>query len=487
MSAQPPSVASHREHLAALGVVLSALALFLLGVMHEVDMSLAAPAVALVTIFAVAHRTILAWRSLLTLVILVILFVPIKRYALPVELPFQLEPYRLIVLLVFAAWSTSMLIDRRVVARHTSFDRPLAAFIFAALASEVVNISRFTSLQAEVTKQLIFFASFILLIYVITSIVETYDDVDFLVGVLLLGGATVALFAVVEWRTGYNAFDRLAQAVPWLERTGEAPELSRGGRLRVLGSSQHPIALGAALAMLVPLAVYRAYGARQHRWWTVLALLVLGSFATGSRTAIIMLLVIALVFIWLRPKQVIRLWPALLPLLVAVQFALPGTLGSIRAAFFPSEGLIAQENANNVGSGRLATLGPALETEFAPNPLLGEGFLTRVTVPNERVPVANGPILDDQWLGVLLETGLVGALALAWLFVRSVRRLGKEAKLDHSPRGWLLAGLAASIAAYGVSMFTYDAFSFIQVTFLLFVMMGLGSVLLQTRAPETHL
>ena len=39
---------------------------------------------------------------------------------------------------------------------------------------------------------------------------------------------------------------------------------SRGGRLRVFASAQHPIALGSAMAMLVPFAVYRAHCYRQR-------------------------------------------------------------------------------------------------------------------------------------------------------------------------------------------------------------------------------
>jgi hypothetical protein len=36
--------------------------------------------------------------------------------------------------------------------------------------------------------------------------------------------------------------------------------------------------------------------------------------------------------------------------------------------------------------------------------------------------------------------------------------------------------VASSVVGYAVSMFLYDALSFIQVTFLLFIMIGLGSV-----------
>lgn len=42
-----------------------------------------------------------------------------------------------------------------------------------------------------------------------------------------------------------------------------------------------------------------------------------------------------------------------------------------------------------------------------------------------------------------------------------------------------MTGLAASVAGYGVSAFTYEAFSFIQVTLMLFIFIGLGAVVLR--------
>ena len=42
------------------------------------------------------------------------------------------------------------------------------------------------------------------------------------------------------------------------------------------------------------------------------------------------------------------------------------------------------------------------------------------------------------------------------------------------PTGDLCVALCACIAAYAMSMFTYDAFGFVQVTFLLFLLLGLA-------------
>ncbi len=59
---------------------------------------------------------------------------------------------------------------------------------------------------------------------------------------------------------------------------------------------------------------------------------------------------------------------------------------------------------------------------------------------------------------------------------RFLRRVAGEARRDTSDRGWLLVAVTASVAAFGVSMFFYDAFGFIQVTLLLFVVLGIGAV-----------
>jgi hypothetical protein len=185
----------------------------------------------------------------------------------------------------------------------------------------------------------------------------------------------------------------------------------------------------------------------------------------------------------LRPVEVKRLWPALVPALVAIHIMVPGTIGTLKNSFFPSGGLVAQqqEGGGTAGSGRLADLGPGL-TEWSHHPVLGEGFGTRVV----NGPSANSNILDDQWLGTLLETGAIGAIAWIWLFTAAVRRLGREARRDRSTRGWLAVGLAASISAYAAGMLTYDAFAFIQVTFILFFVLGFSAAMLRLREPASR-
>jgi hypothetical protein len=445
-----------------------------------------APAVVLAVIGTVWHRQLLQWRALLSTTILVVLFIPLRRYSLPASLPIQLEPYRLIAAFVFFAWFTSLLIDPRVRPRRSGLGTPIAAYVAVVIASLLANPTRVHALSSIVTKKLTFFGSFFVLFFVIVSCCRRFEDIERLIKVLVLGSCVVAFFGIVQSRTGFNLFDH----IPLLRRgalpltTGDFTAISRGGHIRAYASAQHPIALGAALALVTPLAVGVAAYSKRRIWWGAPILLLLGAIASVSRTAMLMYVVIAIVFFWLRPVHVKRMWPLLLPGLVVIHIAVPGTIGGLTSSFFPKGGLVAQQTNAAVGSGRLATLGPALHTEFRPDPLLGEGFSTRIVDPLDG-PV-NAPILDDQWAGVACETGILGMVTLLWIFFRFIRRTGRAAKNDLSPRGWLLVGFASAAASFLIGMATFDAFSFIQVTILFFVCLALGSALLRLE-PETAL
>jgi O-antigen ligase/polysaccharide polymerase Wzy-like membrane protein len=442
-----------------------------------------APAVAIAVLAVLLERQLTSWNALLALTIGVILFIPIRRYSMPGNLPFQLEPYRLAVAGVAAAWLTSLLIDRRLRIRRTGLEGPLAAFAVSALASVMANSSRIDALgvQSYVAKKLTFFVSFYLVVYIVVSVVRSWKQVDFLLRTLVVGGALVAAAAMFESWTHHDLFNDLHPILPFLRLTAPPQVELRGARLRVFASAQHPIALGAMLVMLIPLAIYLARRTRNRRWLLACMLLLLGAFSTVSRTSVMMLLVIVLVFLWLRPAETKRVWPLLLPMLLVAHVALPGAIGTLKDSFLPKGGLIAQQQADagRRGSGRIADLGPAMG-QFVRQPLLGQGFGTRVTDEG----IANAQILDDQWLTTLLETGLVGALAWIWLYVRFVRRLGRAAKEDDSDRSWAFTAVAASVAAYGVGMLTYDAWSFIQVTVVLFILLGLGSALIALPAER---
>ena len=440
------------------------------------------PLAAVVAIAAVCHRVLTRWDTMLAALVAVIMLIPIRRYTMPGELPFELEPYRLLVALLAIAWISALLIDPRVRIRRSGFEGPLALIAFATVASVLVNGNRISQLgvDSEVTKKLTFFASFLLVFYLVVGVTRRTGAVDLVVKTFVTTGVIVAMFAIYETRSGYNFFDHLSGFVPFIEINEYPTSGRRGGQIRATGSAQHPIALGAALVMLTPLAVYLARTTGRRRWYTAAGLLCVGSLATVSRTGVLMLVVVGVVFVWLRPKEAKRMWPALIPAIVVIHFAMPGALGTIRGAFFPEGGLIADQmkSAGTRGSGRVADLGPAL-SEWSQNPVLGQGFGTRIVDRGRD----NAQILDNQWLKTMLETGVLGLLAWVWLYARAIRRFGRLARHDDSPRGWLLAALTASLAAFAFGMVTYDAYSFIQVTFVSFLFLALAASVAEGSRP----
>jgi polysaccharide biosynthesis protein PslJ len=479
--------AGDRGPIVSAGVVCGALVVLTLSVTTAAPVKIVAPVTLLAVVVTTGYRRLLRWEALLSALLLVVLFIPIRRYTLPGGLPFQLEPYRLLTMFVAAGWLASLLVDPRVRLRRTGFDMPLALIAVSMLLSDTLNGSGIHQLgvQTEVVKKLTFFASFFAIAHIIPSVVRRRSHVDRLVRVLVVGGAVLAVCAFWEGATHYNVFNHLAQWIPVLKLDHLPYSLvshqnDRGGRLRVYGPAQSPIAYGALFVMLFPFSIYLVKQTGRKLWILASLLVLMAALATVSRTAVVMLIVMAIAYWRFRPSEIKRLWPLLVPLLLAIHIALPGTIGTLQSAFFPKGGIVAEQSAGagTYGSGRIADLGPGLH-DAKQHLLFGQGFGTRLTDRGEEK--VNAPILDDQWLGTLLETGLFGVLAWIWLFGRFYRRMMNAARADDTARAWLLGGLAASIVAFAVSLATYDAFSFIQVTILAFFQIGFGAAVLAAR------
>jgi hypothetical protein len=423
----------------------------------------------------VVRRPMIPWSRIIVALLLVILFIPIRRYKLPGDAGFSLEPYRVLVAVILAGWGAALLVDTRVRLRRSGFEVPIALILLTVLASVAVNPGRIGgTLQPAVLKAVTFLISFVIVFYLVVSVVRTRELLENIVKTLVIGGAVIAVLAVIEARTGFSPFTRLQTIMPFLKADPSfTTEIGRGSTLRAFGPAEHPIALGAALVMIIPLAIYAVRTWGGPRWYVALGALVIGVLSTVSRTGVVMLIVIGIVFLWLRPKETRRLWPVLVPLIVATQMLVPGTLGSLVQAFFPEDGLISEQEGmagSCSSSGRVADIGPTLE-QVGKQPFLGFGFGTRITTGVD----ANACILDNQWLGTLLDVGVFGFLAWLLLFRTVLRKMGRRAKNDDSPTGWLLVAVTASVTAYAVGNLTFDALGFSQVTFMLFIMLGLGA------------
>jgi O-Antigen ligase len=440
---------------------------------------------------------VVTWPNALLVFIAVLWFVPIKLYSFPIDLPFELELYRVLLGLLMIGFVVDSLVTKRPVEAFSA-SKPLFVLAAVALTTQIINAGEIdvAGSEGQALKSLSLFLSLIIVFLLFASVLDTFREIEFVTVALVLGAVVVAIAALYEGQRNYNVFDHLAQWVPIFERNEREVLELRGGRLRVHASAQHPIAFGAALLMILPFAIYFAAKARTRmaRGWWVAGMLVIAAAAaaTISRTTVIMAVVMAIAALAVRRQAVVKLLPLLLVLPIFVHAAAPGAIGGLLSSFGSQEGtdLIGSLNsrAGESGSGRLADLDPAIDL-WLQSPIVGLGLDNpniATSVPQDlpaAVPVVP-LIFDNQYLLSLVTFGLVGLIAFLWFIWGTARRLLKYAKRAVGDEADYIAACGIACAGYGAGMFFYDALAFVQVTLLLFIFAALGLKTLSLRAEQ---
>ncbi len=427
---------------------------------------------------------VFTWANMAVSLALLVWFVPIKTYSLPIDLPFNLEPYRLFLLLLVFAFLVGLLAG----SSHLSAGGqayPLLLLTGVLFATQIANFNELNagSTEPEALKALSYFLSFVIVFLLVNSTLDSVGAIEKLVRALVLGGVVVAVATLFDSRFTYNVFEHLHEWIPVLDYVPREVDATRGGLIRVYGSAQHPIALSVALLMMVPLAIYlsgRAATVLRSRLWVVAAIVCgAGALATVSRTTVVMIVAMVLVALVLRGGPVVRFWPLLLLFPVVVHFLTPGALGGIYKSFFPEEGLVSslEGRAGEGGSGRFADLGPGLEI-WSESPLVGKG-IGEQTIPSDGpagVPDAVGTdlIFDNQYLNTVVTTGLLGFVAVVWFVWGSVVKIGRAARRRVGHASDLMAACCVAAAGFGASMALFDAFYFVQCTLFFFMIVAIG-------------
>lgn len=259
----------------------------------------------------------------------------------------------------------------------------------------------------------------------------------------------------------YIRFPGLTSAVPTAE---EFALQHRSGLPRVVATSSHPIEYGVVLAVALPLAFHLALTAADNERLTRWACVSLIGFAAPlalARSAVLGLTVgmVALWCGWGWQRRKTALGVAIVYLVLA-RLLVGGLLGAIRNMFL---------NMADDPSYQGRTMDYVVVGEMVGDaPWVGQGLGTF----NPELYF----ILDHQYLGTLIETGVVGLAGLCALFLvglftaRGVRRYGRamgDGRLDS-----LGLALAASMLVLITTFVTFDALAFRMVAGLLFVLLG---------------
>ncbi len=448
-----------------------------------------------------SKRELLTWRTGIGAFVLIVWLIPIKAYTLPIKIGFNLEVYRLLVIILLLAF-VLQLSEHKVKLYAGGLGRPVLLLAIGSVLAIGANSGAIgkAQLQTQVLKSTSFFLSFLIIYVLVCSTVRNMDDVRAIVMALVIGAAIVAVSALYESRTHYNVFAHLNNWFPFLKPGRDATDNIRGGQLRVRASSQHPIALGVALTMCVPLGLYMWRRATSKNWFWLIAsgVTAMAAVVTVSRSVVLGSAAACVVALILRGKAILRRWPLGLALIALLHVGAPGATSHLIKAFTPQGGLAAQLSGGEGarGSGRLTDIKPGLDL-WAKSPLVGRGLGTQGTT-GQSLSVATGNavqltyspriIFDDQYMNTLVTLGIVGLISVLWLVWGGIRRLVRAARRTTGDVSDLFVAFSCSCAVFGATLASFDAFSFIQTTLVFFVILGagLGGCALLGSEPEAE-
>jgi polysaccharide biosynthesis protein PslJ len=308
-------------------------------------------------------------------------------------------------------------------------------------------------------------------------------QLDALLGWLVIGASVVATIGIVQFFTGFDVSRYLRFPGLGVGTVAGASFIDvRSSFRRVEATATHPIEFAVFLTMVLPLALHyaRMSDARQRvqRWgrWLCVALLLIALPTTLSRSGIVGLAVVGLMLLPTWPvRQSLLALGAMFGFAVALRGAVPGLVGTVVSLFtyFGSDPSINQR------LGDYSAAAPYI----AAAPLFGRGFHT--WIPSGLGPGSLQFVTDNQYLLSLLETGLVGLIALLGVVVGGVMlaRYARQRSSDARSRD-LAQSLATSMVVATVAFATFDALSFPIVRGLTFFLLGCAGALWRIQGAQ---
>jgi O-antigen ligase len=403
-----------------------------------------------------------AWAGALLLIPSTLIFAPLGAAGTPAQ----------ILGLAAAAWWLGVQLNRSDAAPRPPIRTraAMAAFGLAMLFSYVSAARRpIEALEvSSADRGLILVASWTGLVLLTTDGLVSRHDLSRLLRFLVGCMALEAALGVVQYVTHTSYVDQVQ--IPGLTTQQVLSSVyDRNGLARTAGTATHPIEFGVVLTMMLPLALHfgltDTHRSRFARWAPVVAICAALPM-TMSRSAFLGLAVVLVILLPSWPAA--RRRTAYLAVVVglgAVYLLLPGVLGTMLRLF---------TGISDDDSARSRTDSYGLAFDFvSQHPLFGRGIST--FLPSYR-------ILDNQYLGLLIEAGIVGLLALLALLVTTLvvaRRLSRS--LPEAEDRSLARSLMAAVASAAFACATFDAFGFPQVSGMLFFLIGAVGALYRLR------
>lgn len=410
------------------------------------------------------------WKYLLMLYLAVLLLVPVEFYRIETGLPIDVQFDRILAAAILLLWAASLLVDPDTKVVKSPVGYAVFGFASVVLLSFILNMQELTETMkfVDALKRLFYIIAVALLFFFVVTTIKSKEQIDSVLRFTMSVAVVVSLFCMLEFLTEFNVFRHLHKAIPFLspspEKIGNA--MYRGGYIRATGPADHPIAMGVILAMFLPLALHYFEFAKNRpekiKYGLYLGAIALATLMTISRTPIVAAVAMLGVYFLYNPHRAIKMGVVLVIVAFVVHMVFPGVLGGLRT-FFSLSFLEKNEIANPYG--RVADH-PRMISLFLDRPLYGRGY---GWWDNKAMFY-----VDNQYLKVLVELGVLGAASISWLFYTITREMWQIPAKATSEDKDLMISVLASCVAYIITLITYDSFGYAQVTYLFFIIAAMG-------------
>lgn len=299
--------------------------------------------------------------------------------------------------------------------------------------------------------------------------VRDRERMEVLVRRLVWCAAALAVVGIVEFALGIQVAKDIH--VPGLHPSYPVEGIqSRAGLRRVAGTALHPIEFGVVLAMVLPLAIRQAHGSRRRLDRVPLLLIAVALPMALSRSTVLGTAVGFLVLCagWSVRRRANALLAGTL-FLAALPVLLPGVLPALQSLFLN----ISKDPSTTTRTDDYAVVWSMVRVR----PWFGSG--TGTFVPELY------RILDNQYLLTVVESGILGVLALMGVFLTAMT-CARGARTMASTEGTRELGqaLTASVAVAGFMWVTFDAFSNPMASGVLFLLVGCCGALWRLAAAD---
>lgn len=387
--------------------------------------------------------------------------------------PMALAPSMLWGFTLAACWLFAQFVTTTGVAKGRSAVR-MALFFFAASQLATYGYATYGYLPPDelnaADRSLLTILAVIAVAITVCDGVTRLDRLERLLKVVAMGCAFMSAIGVLQFLhldlTPYLMLPGLRPAVD-----GTDFVLERGMFPRPAGTAGHPIEFGVVCALAIPLALHFVFHDRARPgkvawlWWACLAVLLMGTMMSLSRSGILGMAIAVLVLLptWPARRQLLALVGGVL-FVGAMSVLVRGLIGTLIGLF---------ENIFGDSSIQARTDDyEAAYAEITKHPWFGRGYGTYL-------PSKYGP-LDNQYLGTIVQNGYLGLTVLIGILLAGCYAATRSRLISRDPAVRDLAQtLVAGLAVVAVSSAFFDTLAFSTVTGVMFVLVGASGALLR--------